>query len=127
MRNRLTTRNHIAGHIRDALAARQALSAIPFVTVLIADHLSPRIVGTTRFLNIDSKNCRMEIGAASIGTQWQRTRADTEAKYLMLRHAFETLACIRIELKTDSLNECKRQPILGIGADEEGEKQTLPG
>ena len=56
-------------------------------------------------LNIDSKNLRMEIRATWIGTQWQRTWVNTEAKYLMLRHAFETLACIRMEFNTDSWNE----------------------
>ena len=120
MPNRLTTRDHMAGYIRDALAARQALSAIPFVTVLTAERSRPRIVGTTRFLNIDSKNRRMEIGATWIGRQWQRTRVNTEAKYLMLRHAFETVTCIRVELKTDSLNERSRRAILRIGAVEEG-------
>ena len=64
MPNRLTTPDQITGYIRDALAARQALSAIPFVTILTPDRFSPRIAGTTRFLNIDSKNRRMEIGAA---------------------------------------------------------------
>ncbi len=120
MPNRLTTRDQMASYIRDALAARQALSAIPFVTVLTPARFSPRIVGTTRFLNIDAKDRRMEIGATWIGTQWQRTRVNTEAKYLMLRHAFETLACIRIELKTDSLNDRSRRAILRIGAVEEG-------
>ncbi len=120
MPNRLATRDHMAGYIRDALAARQALSAIPFVTFLTVDRFPPRIVGTTRFLNIDSKNRRMEIGGTWIGKQWQRTRVNTEAKYLMLRHAFETLGCIRIEFRTDSLNERSRQAILRIGAVEEG-------
>jgi N-acetyltransferase len=120
MPNRLFTREDMAGYIRDALAARQALSAIPFVTVLTADRLVSRVVGTTRFLNIDSRNRRMEIGATWIGKQWQRTWVNTEAKYLMLRHAFETLECVRVELKTDSLNARSRQAILRIGAVEEG-------
>ena len=120
MPNRISTREDMAAFIRDALAARQALSAIPFVTVLTADRLRPRVVGTTRFLNIDSKNRRMEIGATWIGKQWQRTRVNTEAKYLMLRHAFVTLECIRVELRTDSLNERSREAILRLGAIQEG-------
>jgi len=52
--------------------------------------------------------------------EWQRTAANTEAKYLLLKHAFETLGCIRVELKTDSLNERSRAAILRIGAREEG-------
>jgi RimJ/RimL family protein N-acetyltransferase len=51
---------------------------------------------------------------------WQRTAVNTEAKYLMLCHAFETWKCIRVELKTDSLNERSRNAILRIGAKEEG-------
>lgn len=116
----LTSREGMASHVRQALAARQALSAIPFVTVLKAGQAAPRIVGTTRFLNIDADSRRMEIGSTWIGKPWQRTRVNTEAKYLMLRHAFEDLQCIRVELKTDSLNEISRRAILRIGAVEEG-------
>jgi RimJ/RimL family protein N-acetyltransferase len=62
----------------------------------------------------------MEIGWTWIGKPWQRTAVNTEAKYLMLRHAFETLGCIRVEFKTDSLNQQSRNAILRIGAKEEG-------
>ncbi|HKS96647.1 MAG TPA: GNAT family protein, partial [Terriglobia bacterium] len=55
-----------------------------------------------------------------IATPWQRTAVNTEAKHLMLSHAFETLGCIRVELKTDSLNERSRRAILRLGAKEEG-------
>ncbi len=63
---------------------------------------------------------RVEIGWTWVAPAWQRTAANTEAKYLLLRHAFETLGCIRVELKTDSLNERSRAAILRIGAREEG-------
>jgi RimJ/RimL family protein N-acetyltransferase len=62
----------------------------------------------------------VEIGWTWLGLKWQRTAANTEAKFLMLRHAFETLGCLRVELKTDSLNEHSRNAILRIGAKEEG-------
>jgi RimJ/RimL family protein N-acetyltransferase len=62
----------------------------------------------------------VEIGWTWIAAPWQRTAVNTEAKYLMLRHAFETLGCIRVELKTDVLNERSRRAILRIGAREEG-------
>lgn len=62
----------------------------------------------------------MEIGWTWVAPEWQRTGANTETKYLLLRHAFETLRCIRVELKTDSLNEKSRNAILRIGAKEEG-------
>jgi len=71
-------------------------------------------------MNIDQANRRVEIGATWIASPWRRTAVNTEAKYLMLRHAFETLGCIRVELKTDSLNQRSRSAIRRIGATEEG-------
>jgi RimJ/RimL family protein N-acetyltransferase len=71
-------------------------------------------------LNIDKANRRVEIGGTWLGRQWQRTPINTEAKYLMLRHAFDTLDCLRVEFKTDSLNERSRNAILRLGAKEEG-------
>jgi RimJ/RimL family protein N-acetyltransferase len=71
-------------------------------------------------MNIDAANRRVEIGATWLAQSWRRTAINTEAKYLMLRHAFETLGCIRVELKTDALNERSRAAILRIGAREEG-------
>lgn len=108
------------------LEARASLSAIPFVTLLAPESQEPQVVGTTRFMSIDSRNRRMEIGATWIGKPWQRTRVNTEAKYLMLRHAFETLQCIRIEFKTDSLNERSRAAWLRIGAGLEGMLRERP-
>lgn len=77
-------------------------------------------VGTTRLMNIDTANRRTEIGGTWLGRAWQRTPINTEAKYLLLRHAFETWGCIRVEFKTDALNEQSRRAILRLGAKEEG-------
>ncbi len=71
-------------------------------------------------MNIDRTNRRVEIGSTWIATSWQRTAINTEAKYLMLRHAFERWGCLRVELKTDALNRKSRTAILRIGAKEEG-------
>ena len=71
-------------------------------------------------MNIDRTNQRVEIGSTWIAPAWQRTAANSEAKYLMLRHAFEVWKCIRVELKTDALNQKSRNAILRIGAQEEG-------
>ena len=71
-------------------------------------------------MNIDRANRRVEIGSTWIATPWQRTVVNTEAKYLMLRHAFEVWGCIRVELKTDALNQRSRSAILRLGAKEEG-------
>src|ERR1700731_3425099 len=71
-------------------------------------------------MNIDRINRRVEIGSTWIVPAYQRTTVNTEAKYLMLRHAFEVWRCFRIELKTDALNQKSRNAILRIGAKEEG-------
>jgi len=91
--------------------------SIVFATV---EQSSQRVVGSTRFMNIDRANRRVEIGSTWIAPPWQRSAINTEAKYLMLRHAFEEWNCIRVELKTDALNQKSRNAILRIGAKEEG-------
>jgi RimJ/RimL family protein N-acetyltransferase len=91
--------------------------ALPFATI---EKLSGQAVGSTRYMAIDAANRRLEIGSTWIAPRWQRTRVNTEAKYLMLRHAFEALGCVRVEFKTDSLNERSRTALLRIGAQQEG-------
>ena len=91
--------------------------SVVFATV---ERSSGKIIGSTRFMNIDRANRRVEIGSTWIAPAWQRTAVNTEAKYLMLRHAFEVWGCIRVELKTDALNQKSRNAILRIGAKEEG-------
>jgi RimJ/RimL family protein N-acetyltransferase len=91
--------------------------SVVFATV---ERKSGQTVGGTRFMNIDRINRRVEIGSTWIAPAWQRTAINTEAKYLMLRHAFEIWKCMRVELKTDALNQNSRNAILRIGAKEEG-------
>jgi len=110
-------REQMMTYIRAALADQEKRITIPFATV---DRATKTVVGSTRFMNIDATNKRVEIGATWIAQPWQRTAINTEAKYLMMRHAFETLGCNRVELKTDSLNSTSRNAILRIGAKEEG-------
>ena len=114
---RVATPEDMAAYIQTALDAQAAGTALPFATVDIA---SGRVVGSTRYMNIDVAHRRVEIGATWIAAPWRRTAVNTEAKYLMLRHAFETLGCIRVELKTDALNQRSRNAIRRIGATEEG-------
>ena len=111
------TADEMREYIALALKSREEGSALPFATV---DRSSGRVIGSTRYGNIDRVNRRVEIGWTWLGLQWQRTAANTEAKFLMLRHAFETLGCLRVEFKTDSLNEKSRHAIMRIGAKEEG-------
>ena len=81
---------------------------------------SGRAIGSTRFGNIEPTHRRIEIGWTWIGRPWQRTVINTEAKYLMLRHAFEEWKCIRVELKTNAKNVRSRAAIARIGGKEEG-------
>jgi len=103
--------------IDKAFDEQQRGESVVFATV---ERSSGRAIGSTRFMNIDRINRRVEIGSTWIAPPWQRTAVNTEAKFLMLRHAFEVWKCIRVELKTDGLNQKSRNAILRIGAKEEG-------
>jgi len=103
--------------VANALKEQERGESVVFATV---ERSSGRTIGSTRFMNIDRANRRVEIGSTWIAKRWQRTAVNTEAKYLMLRHAFEVWGCARVELKTDALNEKSRNAILRIGAKEEG-------
>ena len=94
--------------------------SIPFATF---QRKPDQIVGTTRYMNMDLANRKVEIGSTWIAPPWQRTVINTEAKYLMLCHAFEVWNCLRVELKTDALNQRSRQAILRLGAKEEGTRR----
>jgi N-acetyltransferase len=100
-----------------ALTEQERGESLVFATV---ERKSGRLIGSTRFMNIDRANRRVEIGSTWIMPAWQRTAVNTEAKYVMLRHAFEVWQCMRVELKTDALNQKSRNAILRIGAKEEG-------
>jgi len=102
---------------RQVLDEQRRGVSIPFATFELK---SNDIAGTTRFMSIDLANRKVEIGSTWIAPRWQRTVVNTEAKYLMLRHAFESWRCLRVELKTDALNQRSRQAILRLGAKEEG-------
>ena len=103
--------------IETALRWQRDGTAIPFATI---EKSSGRAIGSTRFANIERRNRRVEIGWTWLGRQWWRTAMNTEAKYLMLSHAFEKLGCIRVEFKADALNERSTRAILRIGATHEG-------
>jgi RimJ/RimL family protein N-acetyltransferase len=104
-------------YVNAALDGQRAGTALPFVTT---DASTSDVIGSTRFGNIDMANRRVEIGWTWLRRDRQRTACNTEAKYLMLSHAFDVLGCIRVELKTDALNERSRAAILRIGAVQEG-------
>lgn len=110
------TRADYARWVDDALTGQAAGDELPFATVGAGGDL----VGSTRFLNISAPNRRVEIGGTWLTPRAQRTRVNTEAKYLMLRHAFETWGCLRVELKTDARNENSQRAISRLGAVREG-------
>lgn len=110
-------REDMVRYVEEALRQQQAGTALPFV---IADRRTSAVLGCTRYGNIDRRNGRVEIGWTWIGREWQKTVVNTEAKYLLLRHAFESIGCVRVEFKTDALNLRSRSALKRIGAKEEG-------
>jgi RimJ/RimL family protein N-acetyltransferase len=111
------TPEEMRAYVQTALKEQSDGFAVPFALI---EKSGGRTVGSTRYANIDRTHHRLEIGWTWVACQWQRTAVNTEAKYLLFRHAFETLKCMRVELKTDSLNDRSRAAILRIGAREEG-------
>src|ERR1700674_3773320 len=111
------TVDEMAGYVETALGEQERGVSLPFA---ILEKATGRGIGSTRYGSIDRVHHRVEIGWTWVARAWQRTAMNTEAKYLLLRHAFESLGCMRVELKTDSLNEKSRAAILRIGAKEEG-------
>jgi N-acetyltransferase len=114
---RVKTREDFQRLVEKIFEEQERGESVAFATV---DRRSGQVIGSTRFMNIDRANRRVEIGSTWIIPAWQRTGVNTEAKYLMLRHAFEVWNCFRVELKTDALNLKSRNAILRIGAKEEG-------
>jgi len=104
-------------YVRLCVGGTEAGTLLTWVTV---GRETDQPVGSTGYLNIDRQNRKLEIGGTWVAPAWQRTAVNTEAKYLQLRHAFETLACNRVEFKTDSLNAKSRAALARIGAVEEG-------
>jgi|HubBroStandDraft_6_1064221.scaffolds.fasta_scaffold409080_1 RimJ/RimL family protein N-acetyltransferase len=114
---RMKTSEDFGQLVEKALGEQARGESVVFATV---ERNSEKVIGSTRFMNIDRINRRVEIGSTWIAPAWQRTAVNSEAKYLMLRHAFEVWQCMRVELKTDGLNQRSRSAILRIGAKEEG-------
>lgn len=104
-------------YIATALAGREAGTVMPFA---IVQRDSGRVVGSTRFWKIDRANRKMEIGHTWLSESVQRSGVNTEAKYLLLTHAFEVMRAVRVQFTTDELNEKSRAAILRIGAKQEG-------
>ncbi len=104
--------------LANAKSAHERGEGLVFAT--IDKRSNDQVAGSTRFMNANLPNKGVEIGFTFLGKAWQRSPINTEAKLLMLTHAFETLGLIRVEFRTDYLNTASRQAILRLGAKEEG-------
>jgi len=104
------------GYIATALAGRDAGKVMPFTITA----LTGQVLGSTRFWKVDRVNRKLEIGHTWLRASSQGTGVNTEAKLLLLTHAFEAMDCVRVQFTTDELNEKSRAAILAIGAKQEG-------
>ena len=107
----------VDAYLATALAGYQAGTVLPFAICLRG---SDRVVGSTRFWKIDRTHRKLEIGHTWLSESQQRSGINTEAKYLLLQHAFEVMDCVRVQFTTDELNAKSRAAILRIGATQEG-------
>jgi N-acetyltransferase len=114
---KVETTGDLRRYLEKALLDQAEGRAVPFA---IVEPTSGRVIGSTRFMAIAVPHRRVEIGSTWIAKPWQRTAINTEAKYLMLRHAFETWGCLRVELKTDARNDRSWRAMLRLGLVLEG-------
>jgi RimJ/RimL family protein N-acetyltransferase len=114
---KMETEDDMRGWVKEILARAKMGTDLPFVAI----HLeSGRVAGATRYLNIMPSDKGLEVGGTWYGLDFQRTAVNTECKYLLLTHAFDALGCIRVQIKTDSLNLRSQKAIERIGAVKEG-------
>lgn len=111
------TMDDVRAWMRDALDLQARGAVLPFA---IVDLATQRAVGSTRYLDISARDRHVEIGWTWLGKNYWRTPVNTECKFLLLQYAFETLNCIRVQLKTDSRNERSQRAIERIGGVREG-------
>ena len=113
----VTNVEEMRDYVVTALDEQRCGMALPFAVV---DQASGQVIGSTRYANIVPEHHRLEIGWTWYAAPYQRTAANTEAKLLLLTHAFEALGAMRVEFKTDALNVRSRTAIARLGAVEEG-------
>lgn len=113
----ITTEDDMHRYVQAALDDQQRAASLPFVIVDVATNT---VIGSTRYMDIAPLHFRLEIGATWLTPTHQRSRANTEAKLLLLTHAFESLGIKRVVFKTEVLNGQSRKALARIGAVEEG-------
>ena len=104
-------------YIGHALSEQKDKKALPFVVI---DTKTDKIIGSTRYMNVEVRNRRLEIGSTWYAKSFQRTGVNTECKYLLLQHAFENLNCIAVEFRTHWFNYKSRNAIARLGAKQDG-------
>ncbi len=107
----------IRGWVQTMLKLAAQGTDVPFAVI---DHRSNCVAGATRYMEIRPHHRGLEIGGTWYGAAYRRTRVNTESKFLLLQHAFDTLHCIRVQLKTDARNERSQRAIERLGAVREG-------
>jgi RimJ/RimL family protein N-acetyltransferase len=113
----MNSEEDMRGWVMDIISRGKKGTDLPFAVIHLA---SGRVAGATRYLNIMPSDRGLEIGGTWYGVDFQRTAVNTECKYLLLSHAFETLGVIRVQLKTDLRNERSQKAMERIGAKKEG-------
>jgi len=114
---RMDSEEDMRGWVTDIISRGKKGTDLPFAVIHL---MSGRVAGATRYLNIMPNDRGLEIGGTWYGMDFQRTAVNTECKYLLLSHAFETLGAIRVQLKTDLRNERSQKAMERIGARKEG-------
>lgn len=113
----VTNRQELEAYVAEALDEQARGVSLPFAVI---EKQGGRAIGSTRYGAIWRADRRLEIGWTWYGRAWHRSGVNTESKLLLLRHAFDALGAIRVELKTDALNQRSRNAILRLGAQQEG-------
>lgn len=111
------SKDKVETYVKNVLKEQEAGLALPFVVI---EKSTGDVIGTSRYLNVDTANKRVEIGATWYAKRTQRTGINTECKYLLLSHAFETLNTIAVEFRTHYHNHPSRNAILRLGAKQDG-------
>jgi N-acetyltransferase len=104
-------------YVEHALMRRDQYAEMPYV---IHEHKTNKVIGSTRFMNVDETNQRLEIGHSWYAQSYQRTAMNTECKLLLLTHAFEQLSAIAVEFRTHWMNHASRKAIERLGARQDG-------
>jgi RimJ/RimL family protein N-acetyltransferase len=114
---KVETVEQLTAWVRELLDLQARGTDLPFTVIHLA---SGAAIGCTRYLNIDPLNRSLEIGGTWYGLDYQGTLVNSECKYLLLKHAFEQLGCVRVWFKTDRRNLHSQRALEKLGAVKEG-------